>query len=277
MPEGDTIARLARTLDCALANEVLVHSDFRVPAHATASLTGWQMCGAVARGKHLLMRVTDPLTQRELSLHSHLRMDGSWRLVPRRAADVSTMQRRRPFQSADVRVVLTFARVYAVARAVTDVRLIPTADESAFLAHLGPDPLGTDWDSTIAAARLRTRDEQLLSGALLDQRAMAGVGNVFRSEILFLQGIHPRRRVSEVADIDAVVACAAELLRANVERRWRVTTGDERRGHELWVYGRARQPCRRCGHGIRSAHVGDGAPDAYDAPRLVFWCPHCQR
>lgn len=275
MPEGDTVARLAHTLSGQLKGLVLHATDFRVPAHATADLSDWLIDDVVARGKHLLIRTVAPDGVRKLSLHSHLRMDGSWRVLPRLGAARST--RRRQFTSADVRVVLTTADSYAVARAVTEVRLIPTADEGQLLNHLGPDPLGDDWDADIAVARLQAARTDLLSTALLDQRIMTGIGNVFRCEVLFLAGVNPWRQVVDVPHVDEVVACAARLLQENATRRWRVTTGDDRRGRELWVYGRARQPCRRCGSAVRSGTVGSGEPNAHDAPRLIYWCPTCQK
>ena len=275
MPEGDTVARLARTLGAQLNGKVLHATDFRVPAHATADLSDWVISDVVARGKHLLIRTVAPDGVRHLSLHSHLRMDGSWRLFPRAGAARAT--RRRQFPGADVRVVLTTAESYAVARAVTEVRLIPTADEGRMLNHLGPDPLGDDWDAAIAVDRMKAASTELLSTALLDQRIMTGVGNVFRCEVLFLAGVNPWRLVADVPLIADVVDCAARLLQENASRRWRVTTEDDRRGRELWVYGRARQPCRRCGNAVRSGTVGSGAPDAHDAPRLIYWCATCQQ
>ena len=300
MPEGDTVARLARDLHDALAGQKIEASDFRVPAHATADLRGWTVSEAVSRGKHLLLRTLSPDGAKRLTIHSHLRMDGSWRVLPRAnrteaaaqadrestkpQSDPSAAARRiaprrgfpasRWFAGADVRIVLTFGPVVAVARAVSEVRLMPTDNEAQYLAHLGPDPLGADWDAPAAVSRLKTAHAQLLSTALLDQRVLAGVGNVYRCEVLFLMGINPKTVVADVSNLDAVVDCAAHLLQSNVDRRWRVTTGDERRGRELWVYDRAGQPCRRCGSGIRRSTIG--AANAHDAPRIIFWCPTCQ-
>lgn len=275
MPEGDTVARLAHTLAEKLNGALLRETDFRVPAHATANLSGWRITEVAARGKHLLIRTIAPDEHRKLTLHSHLRMDGSWRLISR--AESAAQARPRRFLGADVRVVLTTSDTHAVARAVTEVRLIPTVDEAVMLGHLGPDPLAQDWDAGEATARLGAARDTLLSTALLDQRIMAGIGNVFRCEVLFLAGVNPWRTVAQVPHISEIVDCAATLLQENVKRRSRVTTGDDRRGHQLWVYGRAGQPCRRCGGAVRSGTVGSGAPERHDAARIIYWCATCQR
>jgi endonuclease-8 len=140
-------------------------------------------------------------------------------------------------------------------------------DEDA-VTHLGPDLLGPDWDPKIAAANLVADPDRPLADALLDQRVLAGVGNVYCNELCFLTGHLPTAPVSDVADPRRLVSRAREMLWLNRFRWNRATTGDTRRGRELWVYGRRGQECRRCGTLIQSDNSGD---------RITYWCPSCQR
>ena len=133
--------------------------------------------------------------------------------------------------------------------------------------YLGPDLLGPDWDAGEAARRLREDPDRTAGEALLDQRNLAGIGNVYKSEILFLRGIRPWRPVGKIKDVDALVSLAHRMLDANKDRVERVTTGVPRRGQQVWVYGRKGQPCRRCGTPIRQAELGE---------RVTYWCPSCQ-
>ena len=275
MPEGDTVARLARRLETQMRGQTLLRTDFRVPAHATADLSGWRVQEVAARGKHLLMRVADTSGERRLTIHSHLRMDGSWRVYPDAAAAASA--RRRSHNRAGVRAVLSIPDFAVVGEDISDLRLLPTREEPALLSRLGPDPLHPDYDRAEVVRRLRAQPDASIGTALLDQSVIAGIGNVLRCEALFLLGIHPNRTVAATPDLEHAVDTAAELLRTTAALPWRVTTGDSRRGQDLWVYGRQRQPCRRCGTGIVRFTHGTGAPGAHDSERIVFFCPSCQR
>jgi endonuclease VIII len=135
------------------------------------------------------------------------------------------------------------------------------------VAHLGPDLLGPDWDPQTAAANLTADPDRPVAAALLDQRVMAGVGNVYCNELCFVFGLLPTSAV-KVADPVRLVSRAHDMLMANRSRFHRTTTGDRRHGNELWVYGRSGKPCRRCGTLIES--------DA-DGERVSYWCPRCQR
>jgi endonuclease-8 len=152
------------------------------------------------------------------------------------------------------------------------VEVLPTAREHTVVGYLGPDLLGPDWDPAEAERRLRADPARPVGEALLDQRNLAGVGNIFATEMLFLRGLSPWRPVGEVPDLRALVELGQRLLDANKERAGIITTGVARRGEETWVYGRAGRPCRRCGTPIRRAEQG-----AADEERLRFWCPACQR
>jgi endonuclease-8 len=147
------------------------------------------------------------------------------------------------------------------------VELLPTAEEERVTGHLGPDLLGSGWDSAEAVRRLTAEPERPIGEALLDQRNLAGIGNLYKAEVLFLRGIEPWRAVGSVSDLAAVAELARRLLDANKERVGQVTTGNWRRGEETWVYGRRGLPCRRCGTEIRA----EGQQD-----RITYWCPSCQ-
>jgi endonuclease VIII len=258
MPEGDTVWRAARQLHEALAGRVLTGSDFRVPRYATTDLTGRQVTEALPRGKHLLIRVEGGVT-----VHTHLKMDGSWRI--RRAGGYPPRDHR-------VRLILANQQWQAVGSRLGIVEVLPTAAEARAVGHLGPDLLGPDWDGAEAVRRLLADPGRPAGEALLDQRNLAGIGNIFCTEMLFLRGISPWRPVGEVPDLRALVELGQRLLDANKERAGIITTGVARRGEGIWVYGRAGRPCRRCGTTIRRAEQGDVGEE-----RVRFWCPACQR
>ncbi|TIC80182.1 DNA-formamidopyrimidine glycosylase family protein [Nocardioides sp. GY 10127] len=262
MPEGDTVYLLARTLDRALAGHVLAASDFRVPQLATRDLTGREVLGHDTHGKHLLTRFSGDVT-----LHSHLLMDGEWSLtgpgkrLPARLQD-------------DVRVALTTeSGTTAWGRRVHRLELVPTSEESRVVGHLGPDPLREDWDADEAVRRLAADPGWPLVSALLDQTRMAGLGNLWANEIAFLTGVSPWTPVGEV-DVERLVARSARALRhsALVPGAYQVTTGRSRPGEDHWVYGARRRRCLRCGTPIRRAEEIPNDP----ANRLTQWCPHCQ-
>lgn len=258
MAEGDTVFATAARMHGAIAGQVLTRTDFRVPRVATVDLSGQAIREVVARGKHLLIR-----TDRDLSVHSHLGMDGAWRVY-----EPGERWRGRTFE---VRGVLETERRVAVGDRLRKLEVIRTSAEPQVLGHLGPDVLGADWDPREATQRLTAAPHRQVGDALIDQSVMAGPGNVFRSEVCFLAGLDPRMSVGEIEDPAGVV----ELMKSSMERNRdggrRVTTGDARRGHELWVYGRPARPCRRCGTPIRRFRQGRSGQE-----RVVYVCPRCQ-
>jgi endonuclease-8 len=258
MPEGDVVWQTARRLHKALAGRTLTRSDFRVPQLATADLTGDVVTETAARGKHLLTR-----TRNGLTVHTHLRMDGTWRVRP--AAEPMRDNHR-------IRLILANQDWQAIGYQLGVVELIRTSEESQVTGHLGPDLLGSDWDSDEAVRRLSAEPDRPIGEALLDQRNLAGIGTWFAAEMLFLRGIDPWRPVGDVKDLDALVDLGQRLLDANKTRPGHTSTGDLGRGQESWVYGRAGRPCRRCGAAIRR---GDQGPPGQE--RLRFWCPNCQK
>ncbi len=261
MPEGDVVWRTARQLHRALAGRVLTSSDFRVARFAAADLAGAAVTAAVSRGKHLLIRTDDGQT-----VHSHLRMDGFWRIRP--AGGLSPRDHR-------IRLVLGNADWQATGYLLSMVAVLPTSQEGSVVGHLGPDLLGPDWDAAEAARRLRADPARPIGEALLDQRNLAGIGNVYQCEVLFLRGVSPWRPAGRVDGMEKLVSLARRLLDANKDRTGHVTTGVARRGEENWVYGRRGRACRRCGTPIRTADAGPAA-DGGPRERVTFWCPNCQ-
>jgi endonuclease-8 len=136
------------------------------------------------------------------------------------------------------------------------------------VAHLGPDLLGEDWDAARAVANLTADPHRPIAEALLDQRLLAGIGNVYCNELCFVSGHLPTAPVSAIADPRRLVSRAREMLWLNRLRWNRCTTGDTRNGRQLWVYGRAGQPCRRCATPITVDDTKE---------RVAYWCPSCQR
>lgn len=259
MPEGDTVWRTAARLNDALAGARLVRFDLRVPRYATANLAGSTVREVVSRGKHLLMRIEPGVT-----LHSHLGMDGSWRLGP------ATGRVPGP-RAYRVRAILMTETWLAVGSELARLDLLRTDREDEVVGHLGPDLLGADWDAVEAVDRLSSSPDRPIAEALLDQRNLAGIGNVYQAELLFLRGVHPTTPVRSGGDLDRLVGLARELLVANRRSSGHVTTGDRRPGRRHWVYGRAGAPCRRCGTLIERGRFGTPPQE-----RTSFWCPQCQ-
>ncbi|MEU0372996.1 DNA-formamidopyrimidine glycosylase family protein [Streptomyces sp. NPDC006283] len=262
MPEGDTVWLTAHRLHQALAGQVLTRSDLRVPRFATADLTGRTVLDVTPRGKHLLTRFEGGLT-----LHSHLRMDGSWRVF-------GTGERWRGGPTHQIRAILGNVAHTAVGYRLPVVELLRTADEEQAVGHLGPDLLGPDWDPAKAVANLLADPARPLGEALLDQRNLAGIGNVYKSELAFLARATPWLPVGDLPDgtPERLVATAQRLLEANKQRFDRRTmTGGADPSQKLYVYGREGRPCPRCGAPVRKADQGDGSRE-----RPTYWCPRCQ-
>ena len=267
MPEGDTVWRQARDLRAVLEGQVLTACDFRVPAFATLDLSGETVSAVHSRGKHLLMHVGDHL------IHSHLSMEGHWDIYPLAAAGRSGRWRRPAFTA---RVILQTQLATAVGFSLGTLEVLPAALVSNAVGHLGPDLLGPDWDAGEAARRLLLDPGRAVGLALLDQRNLAGIGNIYRNELCFLSGVHPGVPVREVPEMARLVDLSKRLLEANKNRPQRSTTGGPARGDAaLWVYGLAGKPCKRCGSLIRHSTLADPAFPVR-AARDIYFCPRCQ-
>ena len=265
MPEGDTIFRTAEVLRAALVGRRIVEARAqagpglrRVPDLST--VVAATVVTVEARGKHLFIGFDNGLT-----LRTHLRMKGSWhRYRPGEPW-------RLPMRQASA--ILETAESVAVLFNAPTVELLTDADlrRSKPLRELGPDLLSGSFDAADALRRLRDRGREELGNALLDQRALAGIGNVYKSEVAFLERLDPWAPVAAFTDdqLLGVIRTARRLLQANTRGGARVTTDSLAPGEGLWVYRRSGRPCRRCGTRIEQRRQGDLA-------RLTYWCPRCQ-
>jgi endonuclease-8 len=208
-----------------------------------------------------LLRLTDRDAE-PWTLHSHLRMDGRWRVF-------GAAERWRGGPAHLIRIVLRTADAVGVGYHLHELELVPGVREATLIGHLGPDLLGAGWDPDEAVTRLLREPRRTIFDALLDQRNLAGIGTLYASETLFLRGLDPWRHVDEVPDPGGVVALAQRLLTANKGRWSQSTTGSLRRGEEHWVFERAGSPCRRCGTTVRRERQGE-----HD--RHCYWCTRCQ-
>jgi endonuclease-8 len=244
-----------------------------------APLRGRTITGVEARGKHLLIHFDAGLKPcaaaraTTLTLRTHMRMHGSWHIY--RPGESWQLPRR------DARIVIETSGFVAVGFNVPIAEFLDERQEvrQKDLRALGPDLLGETFDEDEALRRLRARDAQSIEEALLSQRVVAGIGNVYKSETLFLARVHPQAPVSSLDDakLREVLRIARKLLQANVGdasseivtyRGLRRTTGRTDPAERLWVYGRAGKPCRRCGAPIAYKKTGADA-------RGTYWCPAC--
>jgi endonuclease-8 len=259
MPEGDTIHGAADRLGAALVGKAVTNTggSHRSMIEFGRRVVGTQVVDVNAHGKHLLIHFSNGWT-----LRTHLQMTGSWRTY-------------RPGEHWNItpgkaRAVLETADVVAVCFAAPTVQLAPWHVVSQRLDYLGPDLMG-DFDAAEIAARLyEMAGDAAIAEAIVDQRIVAGIGNVYKSELLFLERVHPYTPASsvELPVVAAVLRRAHDLLLAN-RGRHRTTTGRRGPGQQSWVYGRAGQPCRRCGTVIQTGQQGR-------LQRSTYWCPSCQ-
>jgi endonuclease-8 len=253
------VYRVARAIHQALAGQVLTRTDFRVPEIATADLSGQTVLEVVSRGKHMLTR-----TDKGLTLHTHLKMEGAWHIY-------GTGRRWGGGPWHEIRAILQNRTWTAVGYRLGIVELVPTAQEDRIVGHLGPDLLGPDWELEEAVSRIRRNPQISIGEALIDQRHLAGIGNLYKNEVLFVSGINPWTEVANLRDLTGLITRARRMLTLNTAHWVQATTGNTSRGQQHWVFERAGRPCRRCGTPIR---VGEqGLPGV---ARLTYWCPTCQ-
>ena len=251
---------------------------------ATLELRGRTVASVTAWGKNLYMELAAD-DDTDLVLHTHLRMDGTWLVLPAASA---------PTPNHETRVWLRVegwpeaaAEVDLQGRLLGIVDAWPRSQHASRTAHLGPDPLAADWQEP-GRWELPGRDEALrrfghraarpLAEVLLDQSVMAGIGNEYANELCFLLGSHPMRPAS-VQDPAHVVDLAAKVMRSNLARSQRTFTGVDRDGERTFVYGRHRRPCRRCGRAIlegTTTRARSVADPALGRERITWWCPACQ-
>jgi endonuclease-8 len=271
MPEGDTIFRTAAALHRHLAGRIVTRFESVFPALTRIDhdrpLAGRTVEGVISRGKHILMSFSG-----DLVLHTHMRMNGSWHGYP------PGVPWKRP--SRDMRVLVATTEFVAVGFNVPVAELLTARQlmRHEALRDLGPDLLDMSFDVDAAARRARNEGARAIADVLLNQRVVAGVGNIFKSESLFAAGIHPFTPLSDVSDADLirVLGIARDMLRANTAsgRRLAPSRGIRTRDSldpsaALWVYGRSGKPCRKCATPIQAKKTGLDA-------RLTYWCPRCQ-
>lgn len=304
MPEGDSLVRLAHRLRPVMHDRIITHSDFRTPQLATVDLTGWLVTDIQPTAKYLSVTVAAPDnvtdTAHQLVVLSHLGMDGSWQVDTR--------------PSYRTRCILRFGDHIVVGDSLKLLEVLPVEQAQQHLEFLGPDLLDPAWDDPVTAQQLlaqsmenfRHAPDQPIATALLDQRLVSGIGNIFRCEVLLLAGMYPHRAVSELSDekLTGLILLAKNLMVINVPPRAsdrtrrrtvdvrpdpdapfgvRVATATEqartkadrrrsRRDPNFWVYGRDRQGCLRCGGPVRVEKLGTQPDNARD----LHWCPNCQ-
>lgn len=271
MPEGDILRRTARTLDEALSGAVLVHAELRWPSVAGVDLVGRTVLGTEAYGKHLFTRFDDGRT-----LHSHLRMEGSWRL-DRTPASLARGQGGGPrsMSAPFVRAVLASTSWTAVGNRLGMVDVVPTTQEHTLIAHLGPDVLASDFPVTglgAALERFEQRGGTPVAEVLLDQTVLAGLGTIYMAESLFARRIWPWTPADRVEDPASLLMAARVLMERSVESVVPTATGEGGRGLTTWVHDRRGRPCRRCG-----TPIARGEARQPPKQRPVFYCPTCQR
>ncbi len=260
MPEGDTLHRAAVRLAVLEGQRIeTVGGSHRAVRAYGKRLAGQVVASVRARGKHLVVTF-----DHGWALRTHLQMTGVW-------------HRYRPGERwrtspGKARIVLESPTWVAVCFAAPTVQIAPVAEVAAELQHLGPDLIHDSVDWSVVVERARRSDATTIADLLLDQTVMAGIGNVYKSEILYLERIHPA--TSATALDEAVVRRSGQraqrLLVANKDRSQRSTTGRRGPDANLWVYGRGGKPCRRCGTPIELDGRSAGE-------RLTYWCPRCQR
>jgi len=262
MPEGDILRRTATRMDEALAGRVLVRADLRWPTAATVDLVGRTVLGTVPYGKHLLTRFDDGRT-----LHTHLRMDGSWRIA--RTGSPGAVA-----GSPVVRAVLANSTWTAVGELLGMLDVLPTRQEHTLIGHLGPDILADDFETDGIPEVLRRWADQgstPVCEVLLDQTVLAGIGTIYMAESQFLEHLWPWTPADQVPDPVRLLRVARALMQRSVTTDLPTSTGDVTRGRGSWVHSRRGEPCRRCGTPIRR-----GTARRPPQERPVFWCPRCQ-
>jgi endonuclease-8 len=227
MPEGDSLVRVANRLRPVLAGQALLRTDFRVPQLATTDLSGATVGAVWPRAKYLVIEAG------ERAVLSHLKMEGHWDVYSRTGPDVGPVRPRWRSPGWQARCVLETAGDQVVGFQLGLLEVLPTAAVADRLAFLGPDLLDPAWEDPAEAdrllgesvARLQADPERPIGLALLDQRLVSGIGNIYRCETLLLAGLHPQRPVAAVPDVPGLVLLARDLMRVNTGPGPRGTTG----------------------------------------------------
>jgi endonuclease-8 len=274
MPEGDTIHRAAATLQRAIGDQIVTRFETVLPTlvrvDVDTPLRGRTVERVEARGKHLLIWFSG-----DLVLRTHMRMNGSWHIY--RPGE----RWQRPHR--DMRIIIETAAIHAVAFTVPVAEFITAREllNHDVVSDLGPDPLSDTFRAADAVERIHAQRDTDIADALLDQRVIAGIGNVYKSEVLFGARVNPFTPAGQLTEdqLTTIVDVAVRFMRANIGvgasggivtyAGMRRTTGRSDPSARLWVYGRGGQPCRRCGTPISRRKQGPYA-------RSTYWCERCQ-
>ncbi len=257
MPEGDTIRRLADKIGQRFAGERCERCVTRDPRLVGVDLAGATLVEADAVGKHLFIRFDNGC-----SLHSHLRMTGSWTVGP--PAHEPEWRRR-------IELWMKTGRLTGIDLPV--VGLLATAHEDEVVGHLGPDLCGQDQpDLDEVVDRMLRQPDDALATSLLDQRNVAGFGNVYAIEVPFIVGVSPNQRVAAIEGLAQLVGLGAALIRTSAERGTQNTTGRRLNTADHWIYARRGHPCPICASTLDGHEAGDSPWG-----RVSVWCPNCQR
>lgn len=265
MPEGDTIHKLATALAPRLAGKTLERVTTQGLVRELADRT---VATVTAHGKHLVIELRDGAY-----LRVHLGMYGRWRFYDRTAGDAA-LAKLSPGRASLALVTADGVFVFVGARTV-EVASRRAPMRGRAIASLGPDVLADDFDSRQAAMRAALHESRTLADVLLDQRVAAGIGNVYKSEALYLRGVDPRTKVSALSldDLAALFSTARELMLDNLGQWPRTTrqrlSGDAPNDSRYFVYGRSGKPCGRCGSAIECYSLGEPT-------RWTWSCPRCQ-
>jgi endonuclease VIII len=259
MPEGDTIYRTAVQLRSVLAGQTICEATSQVGGPDPHSLVGRRVEAIEARGKHLLIHLDDGQ-----AIHSHMGMTGSWHVYRSDQAWLKPARRAHLVLHLPAAVCVCFTPKTLEILTAHGVRRHP------YLSRLGPDLLSERFGVQDVVQRLRQRSDLPVGEAVMDQTLVCGIGNVYKSELLFLQRLDPFCRVGDLSDsqLEQLVQSARQLMRRNLQGSRR-TTRFGRDGQRLWVYGRSGEKCLQCGSIIRMRRQGG-------LGRSTYWCPTCQ-
>lgn len=260
MPEGDTIHRAAANLRKVLVDQKIVSASGRQEVVNVTDLVGGTVTAIEARGKHLIVHFDS-----DLVVHSHMGMTGSWHIY--RLSD----QWHKPASQAVLALKTTAWCVVCFTPKLLEVVSETALRRNSWLTRLGPDILGPPIPDEVFLTRMRSQSRNVIGEVVMNQSVVSGIGNVYKSEILFLEGVHPKTGVGLVGDAKllAIRDRAVVLMKRNLNSAMRTTRfrGD---GPRLWVYGRNRQSCLKCGATILLLRQGDNA-------RSTYFCPECQK
>ena len=268
VPEGDTIYRAAASIRRWLGLRVITAAESRVAGLNLETLVGRTVEQVEPHGKHLVISFgvhPDRPNDQPVALHSHMRMSGSWHVY------TATAEWQRPKRQA--KVILTADDRLAVCFNAPIISLLEQREvaRATSIGELGPDVLVDPFNVAEVVTRARSnRNADAIGEVLLDQRVVAGIGNIYRCEALFLEAIHPWTILRQLSNeqLAAVVSTASTIMRANIGKA--VARNFGRGENQPWVYGRNGLPCRKCGTIVQARKQGSQA-------RTAYWCSLCQR